>query len=102
MIRVYTASNLPDAHIVANLLARAGVEARVFNENAQSGLGDIPFGEAYPQVWVMDDKDADRARDLIRVHERTSANVGTVFCRACAEENPGNFETCWKCGQPLL
>lgn len=101
MKRVYIASDLPDAHIVLNLLALAGIEARVFNENAQGGLGEIPFTHAYPEVWVTDPEDAPHARRIIEAQLRAAPNPGVVFCRQCGEENPGNFQLCWHCGAGL-
>ena len=101
MLRVYRASDLPSAHLLAGLLRRSGIDARVLNENAQGGLGDIPFGEVYPEVWIVHPQDKLSAQRIIAEFERAPADAGLVFCRDCAEENPGNFELCWKCGARL-
>ena len=98
MNRIYQAADLPEAHLIAGLLRQAGIDARVLNENAQGGLGDIPFGEVYPEVWIISAADFARANALIKDYERTPAESGSAFCRACSEENPANFELCWKCG----
>ena len=98
MIRIYQAANLPQAHLVAGLLRHAGIEARVLKETAQGGLGDIPFGEAYPEVWIENKEDVVRANAIIAEFESVSVDSGSVACPACGEENPGNFELCWKCG----
>jgi hypothetical protein len=101
MIRVYEAANLQDAHIVLGLLAQARIEARVFNQHAQGGLGDIPFGEAYPSVWIEDARDQERARKIIDDYQLKAEATGTVRCSACGEESPGNFAVCWNCGARL-
>lgn len=98
MIRIYQAADLPGAHLIAGLLRQAGIEACVFNENAQGGLGDIPFGAAYPEVWIINAADAARAKGMITAFERAPVESGSIFCRACSEENPANFDFCWKCG----
>ncbi|MCP4811855.1 MAG: DUF2007 domain-containing protein, partial [Planctomycetaceae bacterium] len=49
---MYTASTLAEAHLVRQLLDSAGIEARVFNENAHAALGELPATETWPQVWV--------------------------------------------------
>lgn len=100
MRKLYTAANLPEAYIVVQLLEQAGIEARVFNENAQSGLGEIPFTHVYPEVWLMDDRDWARAREVVIGYEQ-SAVEGSVRCTECREQNPANFQLCWNCGQQL-
>ena len=99
MKRVYSAPTLPDAHLVMGLLVQAGLDARVFNENAQSVMGEIPVQQAWPQVWIMDDADAARAHELIRQFEQADGQADPVLCPHCHEENPANFQTCWNCGR---
>lgn len=101
MIRIYQAADLPQAHLVAGLLRHAGIASRVLKENAQGGLGDIPFGEAYPEVWIEHPADLDRANTIIAEFESPMVESGSVACPACGEENPGNFELCWKCGMRI-
>jgi hypothetical protein len=99
--RIYSAATLPDAHLVLGLLAQAGIDAKVFNENAQGGMGEIPFTHAWPEVWIVDERDAPRARELVRQFERPQAATGAKRCAACGEENPGNFQVCWHCGAEI-
>ena len=58
MKKIYSAATLPDAHLVRGLLGQAGIEAKVFNEKLQGGMGEIPFTHAYPEVWIIDERDA--------------------------------------------
>ena len=82
-------------------MRQAGIAVRIFNENAQGGLGELPFGEVYPEVWLEQERDLDQARAIVANFERAPLDTGSVFCGACSEENPGNFELCWKCGERL-
>jgi hypothetical protein len=100
MQKVYSAATLPDAHLILGLLRQAGIEARVFNENAQGGLGEIPFIQAWPEVWVVDERDVARAREVIGAMEGADPTT-QIPCSACGEANPGNFQTCWSCGEPI-
>lgn len=102
MIRLYQAGNLQEAHLLLHALQAEGIEARVFNEYAQGALGDIPFPNAYPEVWLVHDSDLSRARLLVYSFERRPPVQGSVLCPHCGEDNPSNFETCWHCGEPLL
>ena len=101
MTRVYAAADLTSAYLLRDLLAHAGIRAQVFNENAQGGLGEIPFLNASPELWVEEAADFDRARALIEAHEQAPQHRGSVYCRRCAEENPANFQLCWNCAAEL-
>ena len=101
MKRIYSAANLMEAHIILDLLSHVGINARLFNENAQSGVGEIPFTHAYPEIWVMNDSDVERGKLVINQYESSPIDTGIVFCTACGEENPRNFQLCWHCGAGL-
>jgi hypothetical protein len=100
MRKIYSAATLADAHLVVGLLGQEGIGARVFNENAQGGLGEIPFTHAWPEVWLDDESDNERALELIREIERPGTDV-QVACAACNEMNPDNFQVCWNCGEAI-
>lgn len=101
MYRLYQAANLQEAHLLLHQLADADIRARIFNEYAQGALGDIPFPNAYPEIWLYDEGDLEAARDIISQFEHRPAPQGTLRCPTCGEENPDNFETCWHCGTTL-
>lgn len=101
MKRVYCAANLPDAHLVLHLLTSEGIGTRVFNENLQGGLGDIPFTHTYPEVWIDNDRDFVRARELIKARDNVIDTTEITTCRSCSETSPRNFEICWNCGGSL-
>lgn len=100
MIKVYTAANLQDAHILLGLLNAAGIEARILNACAQGGLGEIPFMHAYPEIWLTESRDFARAREVTERFERPPPGTGPRRCPACGEENPPGFEICWNCSAP--
>jgi hypothetical protein len=101
MIRFYQAANLPDAYLLVDLLEHAGIASQVFNQNAQAGVGELPFTHAYPEIWLEHRHDVPVARKIVDEFERSEADVGTVNCGYCDEPNPGNFELCWSCGASL-
>lgn len=105
MRKVYEAALVSDAEQVRDLLQRRGIDAHVFGEHTYSVLGVNPL--AWPQVWVAEDGDFERAKVLVSDYERTqralaaSAAPGDRWCcRACGETNEGTFEICWSCGEP--
>ena len=101
MQRLYSAANLPEAHLVRGLLAAAGIGARVFNEYAAGALGELPFAEVAPSVWIEKEHDLVRARQVIATYEKESAAPGSTRCGACGEESPRDFSICWQCQRPL-
>lgn len=101
MRRVYTAADLPDAYILLGLLAQQGIAARVFQEHARGGVGELPASETWPEVWVEDDRDFERARAVVHDYEGTQGVQGSRRCPHCGEESPASFKLCWNCGGTL-
>jgi hypothetical protein len=97
MKRLYAASNLPEAHLLRHLLWQAGIDARVHNENLSAALGEIPFPEVYPEIWIARDRDLLRATEILREYEGTAPDGISVNCARCGEESPPNFQICWNC-----
>lgn len=101
MKRVYLAANLPDAQVAVDVLAVRGIRAHIFNANAAGGLGELAATQIWPEVWVNDDEDTEQAMQLLKeIH--SAVDAGSKHCPQCDEENPGNFLSCWNCGQALL
>ena len=100
-IRIYTARARYDAWLVADRLNQAGIKAHVFNQHAQSIVGDVPPDVAQPQVWIEREQDEERARVLLARMEEEAARGGSTRCAKCGEESPANFDLCWNCGAAL-
>ena len=105
IVQVYSAADLSQAHFLRNMLADAGIEARVVGERT-STLG-LPVGEeAAPCVWVHH-RDEQAARQLLVDWERTQAKphpdeepTSGWKCTACGEMVDEDFELCWNCQNP--
>jgi hypothetical protein len=70
---------------------------------AGSGLTEIPIPEFFPALCVLNDEDYVRAVQIIREHltaNQMNAEM-EITCVSCGETNPGNFEICWSCGNPV-
>lgn len=100
MKRVHTAANLPEAHLLVDLLADRGIRARVLNANASGIAGELPIDAAMPQVWVDDASDATRAREVIEGFALCPTGAARK-CPRCGEDNPAAFDLCWACGAGL-
>jgi hypothetical protein len=100
MLRLCTAGSLPEAHLLRELLAQAGIAAHVLNASAQGGMGEIPFTHAWPELWLERERDEQRARALVREWEHAPSRPD-LCCASCGEINPGSFDLCWHCGAAL-
>lgn len=99
MKRLYAAADLIAAQLLKDLLLESGVKTEIFNQNAQGGMGEIPFTHAYPEVWLIDPADEAQARVLVRQFDARTTPLGTINCPHCREDNPSNFASCWQCGK---
>jgi hypothetical protein len=59
---IYTAANLPQAHILRNLLEDLGIPATVTNDAVQQAIGDIPAGWSTAPRVVVAEEHAELAR----------------------------------------
>lgn len=98
MKRVYSASDLVDARLLADSLADARISVHLLNAHAIGAMGDLPFGETWPEVWVADERDLANARVIVAAHAARRSASGSVRCAACGEDSPSNFGCCWNCG----
>lgn len=87
--------------MLRDLLAHAGVDAVVLNENATGALGEVPFTAAWPEVWIRDATDLDAARTVVAAARRDDG-IAERPCARCAAANPIAFEVCWSCGEPIV
>ncbi len=100
MKRVHIAATLLDAQLAADTLSSVGIVTYILNANAAGALGDLPFLQAQPEVWVDDDTQAQRAREVLAALQDRVPGQEKI-CPHCGERNPGNFLSCWQCGSAL-
>ena len=79
---------------IVSLLGRNGVGR---STTCKSIMGEVPFFETWPQLWVVNDLDYDRARQLIEAADAESPTEPWA-CPSCGEKNEGQFSVCWNCG----
>jgi len=112
-VRVYSNPFVPNAHLVAEHLRRAGIETRLRNAQLTAMRGMVPFTDVFAEVHVPEDRfdEADRiVRDLMGTDERGRLSPGDDRdgalsiadpCAACGAEREPGFEVCWQCGADL-
>lgn len=99
MKKVFTADNLVTVAHYRNVLESHGIPTEIRNQNLGGVLGEVPFTEVWPQLWVKP-LDAQRALELIEA-ARTEPVEGEPWrCANCGADNEAQFAACWQCGQP--
>ena len=94
MKRVFSSFNLQIVHHARNLLAAEGIRAVVRNEILSSAMGELPPAECQAELWVVEDRDLERARALL---EARPVSGPDWTCR-CGEVLGAQFTQCWRCG----
>ena len=93
---VYTNENLFLVGNAKNILETHGIEVMLKNEFAQGAIGELSAFDAWPELWLVNDTDYEKALEII---ESASSNHGATewICNHCQEKNDASFEVCWKC-----
>lgn len=93
----FNAWQRPQAWLFKNLLEREGIACLLRNEELFAAMGEIPFLEIRPELWVIDDEVYPRAKLIVEGLLREE-ELGSWTC-ACGEVLEGQFGACWKCGR---
>jgi hypothetical protein len=100
MKRVHIAPTLLDAQLATDALSSLGIVSHIFNANAAGALGELPFMQTQPEIWIDDDAQETRAREVLAGLLNALPRAEKV-CPHCGESNPGNFLSCWQCRHAL-
>jgi hypothetical protein len=100
--KVFTAHDVAEAHFVRGLLESQGLSVAVRGEDLWGTRGEVPFVDAWPTLWVVDDAAEPQALEIVRQYEasRTApAAQGDAWrCGNCGQELEAQFTSCWNCG----
>lgn len=65
-------------------------------------MGEIPFTEVWPELWVVQDGDLDEAtRILAEVKDSLREKSPSWVCTNCGETVDEGFGECWNCGSEM-
>lgn len=88
--------NRLQAEHFANVLRAANIRCEVRNITLAGALGEIPFMECAPQLWIDSALDEARARDLLASAQE--GIEGPAWRCRCGESIEPQFGACWRCG----
>jgi hypothetical protein len=100
MKRIYSAKDPLMVGHLKNVLATFGINCIARNVDLNSAAGELPPIECWPELWVIDDAKAARAKGILK---RALAPLRSVkkpwVCGGCGETIEGQFVECWNCGR---
>jgi hypothetical protein len=100
MRRVYSTDNGMMAGLVCDLLRQQGIDCSIRNQGLWSALGELPPNECWPEVWIANDRDFDRAMHIVNAATVPDTDAGPDWTCTCGERIEGQFAACWHCGSP--
>lgn len=98
MKRVFSSDSLVEIGHLKNLLEQYGIRCLIKNEPLSGALGEIPFVDCWPELWVIVDEQADEASRLIAEQQQEPRTSAPWRCKRCGETVEGQFAVCWQCG----
>ena len=69
------------------------------NDFLMGAAGELPPTECWPELWVLEDFQQDKARSLVDAF-LAAGNPGHEpwVCAGCGEQVDAAFSQCWRCG----
>ncbi len=100
MQRLYQAQDEIEAQLLCDWLEAARIPARVLGRYQSAAAGELP-ALAFPWVWVLEDRDLPRARELLAefLSRRREAPDGPAWTCDCGTRVEAGFDLCWRCGR---
>lgn len=98
MIKVFENFDFSRVGQMQSLLESHGIKTFMKNEYGSSVVGELPFVEVVPQLFVLEEKDVARARELLLLDLPLPEQNENWTCPECGVDVEGNFSRCWKCG----
>ncbi len=95
--KVYTAATPLMPGFLQEILENAGIPCQQRNYFLNGAMGELPFVETWPSLWVEEDYEQ-QALELIQV-TLEQPSLGVWVCPNCREVLEAQFQNCWQCGQ---
>ncbi len=100
MKKLYVSQSLIDVESRKELLDQAEIPCTIKNQRSNMLGGEIPFVEVFPELWVLQNDDFERAQSLLKDWEEAPPLDNTAWtCASCGEIHQKEFTTCWKCNK---
>lgn len=103
MRKLLESDSLIQVNLIASYLQSNGITTKILNEHQDAIRSVISFNKPiHPELWVHPEQFETAAKLVGRYqHEQElndSLSENEWPCKKCKEYNPGNFMSCWSCG----
>jgi DNA-directed RNA polymerase subunit RPC12/RpoP len=99
MKKVYSSDSFFLIGHLRELLEHHHITCIAKNEFLLGGAGELPPTECWPELWITEDFQYEKARELVEGFLASSPEAGSEWrCPACGEGIEGQFSACWRCG----
>lgn len=99
MKKIYSTDDRVNAGHLQSILEENGIRTLIKNQSLSGAIGELPPIECWPEIWIIDDEDFERANDLIQAFSPPLAKRSPDWKCECGEKVEGQFLTCWNCGR---
>ena len=99
MIKVFEDFDIALVGHYQSVLESNNIPTFMKNQFGTSGAGELPFVEVVPQLWVLNEADVGRARELIGELSKPDKDepLREWKCAECGTPQEAAFTHCWKC-----
>jgi hypothetical protein len=99
MIKVFEDFDITIVGHYQSVLESNDIATFMKNQFGTSGAGELPFIEVIPQLWVLNEADAERAKAMIsELHDAGNRSDEQPWqCPECNTPQEAAFTNCWKC-----
>jgi len=98
MIKVFENFDFSRVGQIQSLLESHGIQTFLKNQFASSVMGEVPFVEVCPQLFILNESDLAETRRLLAEEAGQAAKAVDWVCQDCGAEVEGQFGSCWNCG----
>lgn len=99
MIKVFEDFDITLVGHYQSVLESNDIATFMKNQFGTSGAGELPFVEVIPQLFILNEADAERAKALIKQLDDPENRVEQKAwqCPECQTPQEAAFTHCWKC-----
>lgn len=91
--------NLTQLQMVKSALEQADIACFIKNEHAIGAIGDLPYTDTWPELWLHQKEDWEKAQTILSNLNMAPNLPETDWdCPKCQTRIERDFNLCWSCG----